>query len=116
MSDTSQNSGNLYETRERLPMEFVVIAQYRVRAGEAERVAEALRNMVAPTLEEPGNLDYQVFRDPEDSSLFVLFERYVDEDAFDEHRATLHFAAYLAGIVLPALDDRIRLDLVPLAG
>jgi quinol monooxygenase YgiN len=110
-----QNSGNLHETRERLPMEFVVIAQYRVRDGEADRVAEALRHMVEPTRAEPGNLDYQAFRDPEDSSLFVLFERYVDSDAFDAHRETPHFATYLAGVVLPALDNRIRLDLVPLA-
>jgi quinol monooxygenase YgiN len=71
--------------------------------------------MVEPTRAEPGNLDYQAFRDPEDSSLFVLFERYVDSGAFDAHRETPHFATYLAGVVLPALDNRIRLDLVPLA-
>lgn len=96
-------------------MEFVVIARYRARDGEADRVAQALRNMVAPTRAEPGNVDYQAFRDPNDPSLFVLFERYVSSDAFEAHRATPHFAAYLAGIVLPALDDRVRLDLVPLA-
>ena len=95
-------------------MEFVVIAQYRAREGEAERVADALAEMVAPARAEPGNLDYQVFRDPEDPSLFVLFERYADAEAFDAHRATPHFGAWLAGVVLPALDDRIRLDLVPL--
>jgi quinol monooxygenase YgiN len=97
-------------------MEFVVIAQYRARAGEADRVAQALRNMVAPTRAEPGNLDYQVFRDPKDPSLFVLFERYAGEDAFDAHRVAPHFATWLAGAVLPALEDRIRLDLVPLEG
>jgi quinol monooxygenase YgiN len=96
-------------------MEFVVIAQYRAQAGEADRVADALRKMVGPTRAEPGNLDYQVFRDPGDPSLFVLFERYADQSAFDAHRATEHFVAYLAGVVLPALADRVRLDLVPLA-
>ena len=96
-------------------MEFVVIAQYRARAGAADRVEEALRKMVAPTRAEPGNLDYQVFLDPGDRALFVLFERYADADAFDAHRATPHFATYLAGVVLPALNDRVRLDLVPLA-
>jgi hypothetical protein len=30
-------------------MEFVVIAQYQVRPGQADRVGEALRNMVAPS-------------------------------------------------------------------
>ncbi len=96
-------------------MEFVVIAKYRAREGEADRVAGALRDMVAPTRSEPGNLDYQAFRDPGDPSLFVLFERYADTEAFAAHRASPHFAAYLAGIVLPALESRVRLDLVPLA-
>jgi hypothetical protein len=36
--------------------------------------------------------------------------------AFDAHRAAPHFATWLAGAVLPALEDRIRLDLVPLEG
>ena len=95
-------------------MEFVVIAQYRARPGEAEVVEEGLRNMVEPTRSEPGNIDYQVFRDPDDPALFVLFERYVDEFAFDAHRASPHFGTWLAAQVLPALADRIRLDLVPL--
>ena len=47
-------------------------------------------------------------------SRFVLFERYADADAFEAHRATAHFATWLAGVVLPALQDRVRLDLVPL--
>jgi len=95
-------------------MAFVVFAQYRVRAGEEARVANALREMVAPTRAEPGNLDYQVFRDPEDPSLFVLFERYADQSAFDAHLASPHFRTWLRGQVLPSLADRIRLDLVPL--
>ena len=95
-------------------MDFVVIAQYRAREGEAERVAEALRNMVEPTRAEPGNLDYQVFRDPKDPSLFVLYERYAGADAFEAHRASPHFGTWLAGTVLPALADRVRLDLIPM--
>lgn len=95
-------------------LELVIIAQYRARAGEEGRVEEALRKMVAPTRAEPGNLDYQVLRDPGDPALFVLFERYADAAAFDAHRATAHFATWLVGQVLPALDDRIRLDLAPI--
>jgi quinol monooxygenase YgiN len=95
-------------------VEFVIIAQYRVRAGEEGTVEAALRQMVAPTRAEPGNLDYQVLRDPADPALFVLFERYADEAAFEAHKASGHFATWLAGQVLPALADRVRLDLVPM--
>src|ERR1700758_590801 len=87
-------------------MECVVIARYRARTGEEGRVEEALRKMVEPTRAEPGNLDYQVFRDPGQPAVFVLFERYADEAAFDAHRASPHFAAWLSGQVLPSLDER----------
>ena len=95
-------------------MEFVVIAQYRARAGEEGRVEQGLRKMVEPTRAEPGNLDYQVFRDPGQPAVFVLFERYADAAAFDAHRASPHFTAWLSGQVLPSLAERTRLDLVPL--
>lgn len=95
-------------------MAFAVFAQYRVRAGEEARVANALRNMVAPTRAEPGIRGYQVFRNPMDPSLFAGFERYADESAVQAHLASPHFGTWLKGHVLPSLGDRIRLDLVPL--
>ena len=95
-------------------MEFVVIAQYRARAGEEGRVEEALRKMVAPTRAEPGNLEYQVFRDPGQPGVFVLFERYAGADAFEAHRDSEHFGTWLSGQALPALAERTRLDLVPI--
>lgn len=95
-------------------MEFVVIAHYRAQDGEEDRVAAALRNMVEPTRAEPGNLDYQVLRDPGQRGVFMLFERYADEAAFQAHLATPHFARWLSGEVLPSLAGRTRFDLVPL--
>ncbi|HEX9030702.1 MAG TPA: putative quinol monooxygenase [Streptosporangiaceae bacterium] len=95
-------------------MEFVVIAQYRARAGEEGRVEAALRKMRDASRAEPGNLDYQVLRDPGQRAVFVLYERYADEAAFETHRGTEHFGTWLIGEVLPALEERTRLDLVPL--
>jgi quinol monooxygenase YgiN len=95
-------------------MEFVVIARYKSRVGQEDRVEAALGNMREPSRAEPGNLDYQVLRDPHEPGVFMLFERYVDEAAFSEHLATGHFATWLRGEVLPNLEDRTRFDLVPL--
>lgn len=95
-------------------MEFVIIARYKARAGEEDRVEAALRNMREPSRAEPGNLDYQVLRDPRQPAVFVLYERYADEAAFAAHQATDHFGTWLAGQVLPYLDERVRFDLVPL--
>ena len=40
--------------------------------------------------------------------------RPVNESAFQEHLASPHFGTWLKGQVLPSLEDRVRLDLVPL--
>ena len=90
----------------------MLYSQYRVRTGEEARVANALRNMVAPTRAGPGNLDYQVFRDPGDPSLFAGFERYADESAFQAHLASPDFGTRLKGQAPRFLEDRIWLDLV----
>jgi quinol monooxygenase YgiN len=97
-----------------MAMEFVVIARYKARTGEEGRVEAALRNMAGPTQAEPGNLDYQVLRDPQEPGAYMLFERYTGEAAFQAHLATEHFATWLKGQVLPYLDERARFDLVPL--
>ena len=55
-----------------------------------------------------------MFPDPKDPSLFAGFERYTDESAFRQHLASPHFGTWLKGQVLPSLEDRVRLDLVPL--
>jgi quinol monooxygenase YgiN len=94
--------------------EFAVIARYKARAGAEDRVAAALAHMTGPSRNEPGNLDYQVLRDPHEPGVFMLFERYRDETAFRAHLATDHFATWLTGQVLPNLDERTRFDLVPL--
>jgi quinol monooxygenase YgiN len=94
-------------------MEFVVVARYKAREGQEDRVETALRRMVEPTRAEPGNLGYEALRDPAEPGVFVLIERYADEDAFAEHLSTEHFAIWLRGEVLPNLAERTRYDLVP---
>jgi quinol monooxygenase YgiN len=95
-------------------MEFVVVARYKAREGHEARVEAALRRMVEPTRAEPGNLGYEALRDPVEPGVFVLIERYANEDAFADHLSTDHFATWLRGEVLPNLAERTRYDLVPL--
>ena len=95
-------------------MEFVVIVRYKARAGAESGVEAALKEMRKPSRAEPGNLDYQVMRHPGQPGVFVLYERYTDEVAFQAHLATEHVATWLRGQVLPFLEERTRLDLVPL--
>jgi quinol monooxygenase YgiN len=76
------------------PSADTIVADSRPRAAKrrrTSRVEAALKNMRESSRAEPGNLDYQVLRDPKDPRVFVLYERYTDESAFAAHRATSRF-------------------------
>lgn len=96
-------------------MSFVVIAHYRARAGEEQRVRDALARMIAPSRAEPGNLMYEVCADPDDPAVFAIYEKYAGADAFRAHTESPHFATWLRGEVLPRLAERTRYDLTEVA-
>lgn len=62
-----------------------------------------------------GRRALQVLRDPEDPSVFVLYERYADKAGFEAHRASAHFGKWLKGEVLPNLSERAPFFGVPIA-
>ena len=95
-------------------MAFVIIAHYRAQPGTEQQVRAALKQMVVPTRAEPGNLHYEVCVDPADPTVFALFEKYKNADAFTAHTETPHFQKYLRTEVLPNLSHRTRHDLTDL--
>jgi quinol monooxygenase YgiN len=83
-----------------------VIAQYKASPGAGDEVAAVLALHVAATRAEPGCLEFTAYRSREATDRFTLHERYVDEEAFQAHRATPHFAEYIEGRVVPLLEER----------
>ncbi len=67
----------------------------KVRADSAERVAEAMRALVAPTLAEKGCHAYTFYRDLDEPSLFLCFERWSSRADLDAHGSTTHVQAFL---------------------
>ena len=85
---------------------LIVVARYRAKAGKADTVAEILRKHVEATRAEPGCLQFDACRSLDDPAEFVLYEKYVDEQAFETHRTSAHFTNYILGQVVPMLEDR----------
>ncbi len=83
-----------------------IVARYRARPGAGDAVAEILSKHVAATRGEEGCVQFDACRSREHTDEFVLYERYVDEAAFDSHRKTPHFVAYIEGRVIPLLAER----------
>lgn len=83
-----------------------VLATYRVAAGNEERVAELLTEYIALTRAEPGCVTFNAHRSRDDQAVFVLYEQYEDQAAFDAHVASGHFNGLGVKHIRPLLADR----------
>lgn len=89
-------------------MPYVVTAKWTARAGEEERVLEAIRELTPLSRAEPGCLVYRPNRDPEDGRVFFLYEEYADEGAYRAHGESEHFQRLALGEAIPLLESRER--------
>ncbi|QNK01356.1 putative quinol monooxygenase [Dyella telluris] len=87
------------------------IAVLTAKAGCEDELKALLHGMVQPSRAEPGNLQYELWRDAEHPGRYVLEESYRDSDAVIEHRASDHYKAYLSRI--GGMADRSVIVLAP---
>lgn len=62
-----------------------------VKPGHADDFIEAFRINYEGTRQEPGNLRFDVLRDPDDGNKFLIYEVFQSEAALEEHRRTPHY-------------------------
>ncbi|HWT25055.1 MAG TPA: putative quinol monooxygenase [Solirubrobacteraceae bacterium] len=84
-------------------MAYVVLAKWRAKPGKEERLAEICAEMTEPSRGEPGNRFYQAHRTPDDPRLFLLYEQYADEAAYEAHMESEHFTRLVKGEAIPEL-------------
>jgi quinol monooxygenase YgiN len=89
-------------------MTYVIVAYWRPRAGQSEKVETILRELAAAARREPGNLEFVVNRSNDDPNEFLLYEQYEDEQAFIDHQQTSHFKKLVLEEALPLLERRER--------
>ena len=89
-------------------MSYVVSAIWTANEGSEAVVLDAIEKLTPPSREEPGNLFYQAFQDPEAPLVFRLFEIYTDEAAYAAHGASDHFKQYALEQAIPVLANRER--------
>jgi len=73
---------------------YVVCVHVHVKPADREAfVAATLRNAQS-TINEPGNLRFDVLQQVDDPNRFLLYEVYRDEAAMNAHKETAHYAAW----------------------
>ncbi len=74
---------------------LTVVARIRAAKGQGDALAALLREQVTAVRQaEPGCLVYRPHRSTTDPDLFLFYEQYRDEAAFDAHRRAPHLAAF----------------------
>jgi quinol monooxygenase YgiN len=96
-------------------MPYIVAVRWVAKEGQADEIARALRELEAPSLAEPGIIEWRPHRDPESPDTFFIFEVYADADAYKTHTETPHFAEWGIGHAFPRLAERRREFYEPLS-
>ncbi len=74
---------------------LTVVARIRAAQGKGDALAALLAEQAAAVRSaEPGCLAYRPHRSTRDPELFLFYETYVDEAAYEAHRAAPHLAAF----------------------
>lgn len=87
-------------------MTHVIVARWRRREGQIEKIEEILRDLAKEIRREPGNLQFIVNRSRDDPNEFLLYEQYVSEQAFLDHRQMPHFKTLVLERAVPLLERR----------
>lgn len=70
---------------------LIQMVSINVKPGHAAEFLEAFRINYEGTRREPGNVRFDVLRNPEDENSFTIYEVFTSPEAVDEHRKTAHY-------------------------
>lgn len=65
--------------------QLIVIARLTAKHDQAEALGESLRQLIAPTRQEPGSIAYTLHRDNDNPAVWILYEVWTSRAALDAH-------------------------------
>jgi len=87
---------------------YVVIARWYTKEGTQNQVLSILNQVVPLSRAEEGNRTYIVNQSVDDPRSILLYEQYVDEDAFRFHASRDIFGELVRDKIWPLLETRHR--------
>jgi quinol monooxygenase YgiN len=87
---------------------YVLVAKWVANEGEEDNVRSAVERLAGPSRAEPGCLMWQPHRDLENPRVFLFYEQYADQAAFEAHGASEHFQQHGLNDAIPRLESRER--------
>lgn len=69
----------------------VTCVHVHVKPEAVEAFIAAIRENHEHSVKEPGNLRFDVLQDPDDPTLFMIYEAFTRAEDVDAHKATAHY-------------------------
>ena len=66
-------------------MPVVLYAEFTAKPGSESYVQMLISDLAEKVRQEPGNAEFTVYRERDNSRKFFVFEEYLDEASFDAH-------------------------------
>lgn len=85
---------------------IVVLARWTAQQEFSPFVLKAMIELQEATRLEPGNIAYDLFRDPQAPEKFLIYEAYRDAEAVEAHRTSPHFQDIVVNQIVPKLLER----------
>ncbi|WP_145931911.1 putative quinol monooxygenase [Yersinia bercovieri] len=79
-------------------MEVRVIASLVAKPEFVNEVREAVHQIIEPSREEKGNLQYDLHAENDQNGSFVFFERWTSAEALEKHNKAQHFIDFVKSI------------------
>ncbi len=79
-------------------MPVTIVAQIMAKAEHREAVKAELLNMILPTRQEAGCIEYRLHQDCDNQDLFLFFETWQDGESLQRHLQSPHYARYVAAV------------------
>ncbi len=75
---------------------FVQLVTINVKSGSRTAFLNAIRINLEGTRQEPGNVRFDLLVDPDDETLFSIYEVFESESALEAHRQQPHYTYCMA--------------------
>lgn len=85
---------------------MIIVARWTVKIESVARVLDLMKEMIAATRKESGNLRYDLFQNPSSPQMILIYEEYKDAEAIEAHRMSEHFQNIVVKQILPHLEER----------
>lgn len=76
----------------------VTLVEINVHEDKVEQFLDVFRLNHLGSVQEPGNLRFDVLQDPEVPTRFYIYEAYANEQAVSFHKTTPHYLACVAAL------------------